>query len=106
MTPRELLLNEFAMVSFSEIVTASGLSIDELNELIELGMFEPSGAQGAEPIFPARAIELARVARRLQIDFELPLAGVALALAYRERIRELEERLHRLECQVPGHTRD
>ena len=106
MTPRELLLNEFAMVSFSEIVTASGLSADELNELIELGMFEPSGAQGAERIFPARAIELARAARRLQTDFELPLAGVALALAYRERIRELEQRLHRLECQFPGRVRD
>jgi MerR HTH family regulatory protein len=106
MTLREMLLNESAVVSFSEIVTASGLSAEELNELIELGMCEPCGTEGTQPLFAANAIELARAARRLQIDFELPLAGVALVLAYRSRIRELEERLQLLECQLPGRAPD
>ena len=106
MAPRELLLNEYTVVSFAEVVAASGFSVDELNELIELGMFEPCGRQGAEQMFSARVIELARAARRLQIDFELPLASVALVLAYRERIRELEERVRQLECQLPGRAHD
>lgn len=105
MTSPELLLNEFALVSFSEIVTASGFSADELNELIDLGIFEPRGREGVERVFPARAIELARIARRLQVDFDLSPAGIALVLTYRERIRELEERLHRLECELPGRLR-
>jgi MerR HTH family regulatory protein len=105
-TPHEILLNEFTLVSFSEIVAASGLSAEELNELIELGLCEPCGTEGTQPLFAANAIELARAARRLQIDFELPLAGVALVLAYRERIRELKERLRLLEWQLSGRARD
>lgn len=106
MTRQELVLDEFTVVSFSDIVTASGFNADELNELIELGIFEPCERKGPEPVFYARAIGLARAARRLQLDFELPLRGVALALAYRERIRELQEQLRRLECMLPGRGRD
>lgn len=106
MVPREMSLNELTVVSFSEIVAASGLSAEELNELIELGLCEPCGTEGAQPLFAADAIELARAARRLQVDFELPLAGVALVLAYRSRIRELKERLRLLEWQLSGRGRD
>ena len=104
MTPGELPLNEYALVSVHEIAESSGFSTDEIRELVELGVFEPHD-QGGEEMFVARTIELARVARRLQTDFELPLAGVALALAYRERVRELEARLQALECLLPGHGR-
>lgn len=101
----EQLLDEFAVVSFSEIVSASGFSAAELRELVELGLFEPRGRQGTEDVFAARTIEMARTARRLQMDFELPLTGVALTLTYRERVRELEEQLRRLLCQLPGGAR-
>lgn len=106
MSTRELLLSEFAVVSSSEIVSASGLSADEFDELIELGMCQPCREEGGERFFPASAIDLARAARRLRIDFDLSLAGVALVLAYRDRIRELEERLRQLECQLPTQPRD
>lgn len=105
MTPQELLLSEFTLVSVSEIAASSGLSPREIEELVELGVFEPRAHEAAHALFSARCIELARAARRLQLDFELPLAGVALALTYRERIRELEERLHRIECELPGRAR-
>jgi chaperone modulatory protein CbpM len=97
MTTRELLLDEFAVVSFVEVVTASGLSAADFDELI---------LEGGERFFPASTIDLARAARQLRIDFELPLTGVALVLAYRDRIRELEERLRQLECQLPTGLRD
>lgn len=97
------LLNEITLVPLWEIAASSGLSVQEAQELVELGVFEPCAQEGAERLFSARSIEIARVARRLQIHFELPLAGVALALAYRERVRELEQRLRFLECHLPGH---
>lgn len=105
MTPQELPLDEFAFVSLHEIIESSGFSAEEIEELIALGVFEPQPQTGGA-MFLARSIELARVARRLQRDFELPLAGVALALAYRERIRALEARLRVLECLLPGHARE
>lgn len=77
------------------------MSRDEIQELVELGVFAPRSAASAEWEFSARCIELARLARRLRAEFELPLSGVALVLSYRERIRDLEERLRRLECEVP-----
>ena len=73
--------------------------------VVHLGVLEPCSAEASGDLFSARCIELARMARRLQVDFELPLSGVALALAYRERVRQLEERVHRLECELPWHTR-
>lgn len=41
-----------------------------------------------------------RGAARLKRDFDLNPAGLALALTYLERIRELEARLRRLECRL------
>lgn len=106
MTTRELLLSDFAVISFTEICTASGLSAEEFEELIELGTCEPCRQEGGERFFPASTIELARAARQLRIGFELPVAAVALVLAYRDRIRELEERLRELECRLPAGLRD
>lgn len=101
MNTEEQLLNDDILVSISEVATSSGLSVQDISELTELGVFEP---RAREPIwmFPAQCIDLARSAHRLQVDFDLSLRGVALALSYRQRIRELEEKLHRLECELPG----
>lgn len=104
MTREELLLEELTLVSLTEVVASSGLSAQEIEELIELGALEPCAGGGAEPAFAAHSIDIARFARRLQRDFDLPLAGVALVLAYRERVRELESRLRVLESLLhpPG----
>lgn len=97
----ELLLDEFTLVSAAELTASSGLSRDEIQELVELGVLAPRRGASADWEFPARCIELARLARRLQLEFDLPLSGVALVLSYRERVRDLQERLRRLECEVP-----
>ena len=98
-TEPNLPLHETFCVTLADLTRASGLSADALRELVELGAFEPQTRAG-EWLFASHCIELARAARRLQTDFELPPAGVALALTYIERIRELEQRLHELECQL------
>lgn len=96
-----LVLDEVTFISLSELAESSGLTAVEIRELVELGAFEPR-TEGPEWLFPATTIELARTARRLRADFELSPPGLALVLAYVERIRELERRLHELECQLPG----
>ena len=100
MTESEQLLNELSLISLSELVVCSGFSTMEIRELVTLGVFEPQAGDN-EWMFEARCIELARAARRLLNDFELSLSGLALVLAYRERVGELERRLHMLECQLP-----
>jgi chaperone modulatory protein CbpM len=94
-----LLLDERYDVSLTELKYACGLSLREIRELTELGVFEPR-REGVEWRFAARSIELARRASRLKHDFGLNTAGVALALTYLERISELEKRLRELECQL------
>lgn len=69
---------------------------------MEFGVFEPCAEPGAEPVFAGRALPFARAAARLGTDFGLDVTGMALALAYLERIAALEARVRELECLLPG----
>jgi len=88
-------------VSFSELTKISGLGADILEELIEIGVFEPE--QGESPdswIFSSYAITIAQKALKLKVDFDLLPAGIAIALTYQKRVQELERRVKELECQL------
>ena len=87
------------MVALEELLAASGLARAELLELVEFGALEPL-VSGDRWLFLSSFILQARRAARLRDDFGLNPAGMALALAYLERIDELERRLHELECQI------
>jgi chaperone modulatory protein CbpM len=52
-------------------------------------------------MFSAVSITVARTARRLRDDFELEPHGVAVLLAYLDRIRELEAQLRALQARLP-----
>jgi len=97
-------LDETTEIALDELLAASGLARAELFELVELGVFEARpGPNRADPSawrFSSRAIWLGRRAARLRDDFGLEPAGMALALAYLERIEALERRLRELECQL------
>ena len=93
-------LNETTEIAFEELLAASGLGREELIELVELGVFHPRGADERLWRFSSRAIWLGRRAVRLRDDFGLNPSGMALALAYLERIEGLERRLRELECQL------
>ena len=43
----------------------------------------------------------ARTARRLQEEFELSAAAIALALALMDRVEKLEKEVSQLRCQLP-----
>jgi chaperone modulatory protein CbpM len=94
-----LILDEEGTVAFDELLAVSGLARDELVELVEFGVLETAGATG---FFSTQALVRARRAARLRDDFGLNASGMALALAYLERIDALERRLRELECQLLG----
>ena len=100
-----LWLNEQATVSLTELVEASGLTLTELQELIECGVLVPVESKGAETIFYARCVTTAKTACRLRRDFELDTHAVVLALTLLERVQELEARIREINARTPGGMR-
>jgi chaperone modulatory protein CbpM len=95
-------LDERGVVSLMELAQCSGLSEEELRQLIDLGVLAPNEPQSDEWQFSARTILAARTASRLRNDFELDAQGLALTLTLLERVRELEAQVHYLQACVPS----
>jgi chaperone modulatory protein CbpM len=89
------------LIVLLELESASGLTRAEIVELVEYGVFAPQGAAPEEWRFPEDALALARDAASLRAAFDLGAPGLALLLAYRERLAELEHRIRELECRLP-----
>ena len=87
-------------ISLTELKQVSGLTIREIEELVDFGVLEAQGKDPDEWIFSSHCITVVRKAIRLKKDFDLNPSGIALALTYSEQIQELETRLHELECQL------
>lgn len=96
----EFLLQHDYCVTLTQLAQTSGLSAGELQELQELGALAARETDSGW-LFAADCLALTRIAQRLRHDFDLSLPGIALALAYRQRIAELEQRLRAMECELP-----
>jgi chaperone modulatory protein CbpM len=79
----------------------SGLSEGELMQLIDCGALAPLVEGSGQRLFSMHSVTVARTARRLRDDFELEPHGVAVLLAYLDRIRELESQLRALQARLP-----
>lgn len=93
--------DEEGRLRLGDLAEASGLSEAELAELVEYGALTPADEAAGQWVFSVRSITVARSARRLREDYELEPHGVALVLAYLDRIRELEAQLRALQAQLP-----
>ena len=95
-------------LALEDLARASGLSRQEIVELVEYGVLNPAQAPFSEAgevstwRFSARYVVLGRRASRLKADFGLDLPGLALVLTYIERIEEMEAELARLRCHLLG----
>jgi len=101
----QALLTEHVEVALEELVQASGLSAEEIVELVEYGALEPVSGTAAEVSrwrFSARAIVMGRAASRLKTDFDLNVSALSLVLTYLQRIEEMEAELTRLRAQLLG----
>ena len=93
-------LREDRRVSLTELKQVSGLTVREIEELVDFGVLKVQGKDPDNWIFSSHCITVAHKAIRLKNDFDLNPSGIALALTYLERIQELETRLNELECQL------
>lgn len=96
-------LNDIALCSLDELEEFSGLSHEELADLMAVGAIEPDHDAAPAYVFRAQTIVLARTARRLRDDFELDMHGVAMALNLLKKIHALEARLATMDAKLP-HT--
>jgi chaperone modulatory protein CbpM len=103
-------LNEHEVCSAANLLEISGLSSEEFEALIEIGVILPIDSGAQEKSFQRRYIVTANTARRLRDDFELDLHGVALAMALIRRIDELQEELSATQALLahrnPDHGKD
>lgn len=86
-------LDDQGVCSIDQLTEISGLSADEINDLIENGVIAPIDANAPTKSFQLRSLVTARAARRLRDDFELDRQGVALALKLLRRIDDLQGEL-------------
>jgi chaperone modulatory protein CbpM len=86
--------NEAGPFTLEHLAATSGLSIDELHELIDCGVIVPAAADKQPVVFQMHYVIVARTARRLRDDFELNVQGMALALNLLRRIESLEQALN------------
>jgi len=100
--PNETLwLNERLEFSLAEFVELSGLSEQEIRELVDYGALEPVNPQAKQWTFSARRVISTRTACRIRNDFSLDLPGLALILNYLDRIHELEVQVQDLRARLP-----
>ena len=85
----------------SDLADLAGLSEAELLELVDCGALTPAEGTPGQWVFGMRSLTVARAARRLREDFELEPHGVALLLAFIDRIRQLEAELRLLQARLP-----
>ena len=93
--------DEHPHLPLRDLADLSGLSEAEVLELVDYGALAPASAAVGQWAFSVRSITVARTARRLREDFELEAHGVALVLAYLDRIHDLEAELCALRAQLP-----
>jgi chaperone modulatory protein CbpM len=93
--------DEHDRLPLRELADLSGLSEAEVLELVDYGALSPAAETAGQWVFSVRSVTVARTARRLREDFELEPHGVALLLAYVDRIRDLEAQLHALQARLP-----
>lgn len=94
-------LDEQRAISLSELVEVSGLTRDELIELVHGGAIPVREARGETYVFSAQVISVARTACRLRNELELDIAGLGVAIRLLDRVRGLEEEIARLRALLP-----
>lgn len=86
-------LNSTDICSFEQIIEMSGLNETDLMSLVEADILRPTQQIEKTYLFSSDCVVLARMAKRLQDDFELNLDGLILAVSLLQRIDSLEARL-------------
>ena len=93
-------LNASDICSLDHIVEVSGLSTDDVLDLVDAGVLEPSNDDRTHYFFHTECVVIARKARRLRDDFELDNDSLALAMRLLARVDALEAELQALRARL------
>lgn len=94
------------VVSIHELVSVSGLSEEEVHELVDGGALVPINPDAGAWTFSADCVVTVRKASRLRDDLELDPHAMVLTLTLLEQIRSLESALSLLRAQRSFFGRD
>jgi chaperone modulatory protein CbpM len=84
-------------MSLSDLCQVCTVSSERVVQLVDEGLVEPVGREPAEWRFSGRSIRRVVVAERLSRDLRLNAAGAALVLDLLDEVKQLRQRLIRLE---------
>jgi len=87
------ILEEQTELSLDDLCHACAIDAQRIAELVDIGVLEPVGQEPARWQFGGASLQRARTALRLQHDFDIDLAGAALALDLLDEIESLRMRL-------------
>lgn len=94
----------------ADLAHASGMSVEEIEELVDYGALAPMEADRADRasraaparIFSAACVTPLRTAGRLRRDFDLDLFAMAMLMDYLGRIDTLEQQVRALQARLPS----
>ena len=100
-----LWLGEHSYCRIEHLAEVSGLSIEDIEDLVETGVIAPTVLastvdEAAPRSFTVSCIVTVKTARRLRDDFQLDRHGLALALRLMQRIEALEQELNALTARA------
>lgn len=84
-------------LSLSDLCEVCTISSERVVQLVDEGLVEPLGRDPAEWRFSGRSVRRVLVAERLSRDLRLNAAGAALVLDLLDEVKQLRQRLIRLE---------
>jgi chaperone modulatory protein CbpM len=91
------ILEEETELTLVQLCRTCNMSAEQVLELVEYGVIEPSGREPTKWRFHGVSIRRVRCAQRLERDLGVNPAGAALALELLDELTELRTRLQRLE---------
>lgn len=89
-------LDDQGVCQIEQLAELSGLSPEEIADLVEVGVLEPVDRQAQPLSFTLRHIVTVKTAKRLREDFQLDRSGLAVALTLLRRIHALEAEIRML----------
>lgn len=93
-------LNTSDICSLEHIAEVSGLSQEDILDLVNTGVLPPTNQDRGNYFFYTECVVIAHRARRLRDDFELDTQGLAVAMRLLRRVDELEAELANLKNRL------
>ena len=94
-------LHEPGVIDATEVSLACGLTLEELDELLDYGVLQFCVSREAPESFDAQALWPLREAARQRAIFDLDIFTMGLLVDYLRTIEELQGQLRALNARVP-----